>query len=181
LLLFGGGIFARDLTAPYKTVYDLRSREFARWFWREQARDATLVCVKRDLGITFDPIHWAYDRTAIYQCQQAMYSLPTPSTKVVPEDVPLSAERPLRCVLYNEHPVGQTKFDDWLQSMLDEYELRDCREYLVNPGVVMRNAGYEDRYVVYEFVPRAPVEPPAYVPGTDDPRSPPAPATARRL
>jgi hypothetical protein len=88
-----------------------------------------------------------------------MYSLPTPSTKVVPEDVPLSAERPLRCVLYNEHPVGQTKFDDWLQSMLDEYELRDCREYLVNPGVVMRNAGYEDRYVVYEFVPRAPVEP----------------------
>ncbi len=41
---------AADLARPYKFAEDEQSRQFARRFWVDQARDAELACVKRDLG-----------------------------------------------------------------------------------------------------------------------------------
>lgn len=179
LMLFGWGIFARDLTAPYKTVYDQRSREFARWFWREQARDAVLVCVKRDLGVVFNPAHWEYDRTAVYQCQQRIYAQQQ-TRPAAAEIAAVSARRPLRCVLYNEHPVGDPRFAAWLESLGVRYALCDRREYFVNRDVVVRGAPYEDHFVVYEFVPRGDERPPIYTPPAVDPSTTPPPQTARR-
>lgn len=179
LLAIGGGTFVRDVAAPYKMIYDQRSREFARWFWREQARNAELVCVKRDLDMVFDPVHWTYDRTAVYQCSQQIYSA-RHRQGAEPDWNAVSREHPLRCVFYNEHPQDQPEFQTWLANMLARYELREQREYLVNPDVVVRNAPYEDRYVVYEFVPQLPQPPaPGYRPWPMD-SAPEQPATAAR-
>lgn len=153
LALIGGAIFFRDLTAPYKTIYDQQSREFAGWFWREQARQAELVCVKRDLQTVFDARHWTYDRTAVYQCYQQVFSDRHRAGKAPDWDA-VAADHPLRCVLYNEDPVDQPEFQAWLDGMLQRYELRERREYRSNLGVVLRNAPYGDLYVVYEFVPK---------------------------
>lgn len=149
--VFGLGNLARDLVHPYKTIYDLQAREFARWFWLENAQNAELVCVKRDMGEVFTPIIWNYDRSAIYQCNQAIYS-PRCQQKLLPELKSVSPHHPLRCVLYNENPVTNPQFADWLNGMQSEYDLREVRLFEVNTKA--DQPGQEDNYVVYEFVPK---------------------------
>ena len=51
--LLGLGLVARDLVKPYRVADDLRTREFARWFWTEKSRDGELACLKTDLGLSF--------------------------------------------------------------------------------------------------------------------------------
>jgi len=149
--ILGMSSLARDLVHPYKTIYDLQAREFARWFWAENARDAELVCVKRDLGEIFTPMMWEFDRSAVYQCNQAIYSRRHKSGHA-PELDAISSQHPLRCVLYNENPVENPKFVAWLDEMQSTYQLREVRQFEVNSEA--DRPGYVDTYVVYEFVPK---------------------------
>lgn len=175
LLILGVGLLAFDLRRPYKTVFDEQAREFARWFWTEQARDAELVCVHRDLGQTFSPQHWMYDRTAVYLCNQQLFS--ARHSKLQPPQLEqISADHPLRCVLYNEHPVDDPKFREWLAGMQAKYALRDCRQYQVNTGAKLKGASYEDRFLIYEFIPKPATQATA---ASTKPRTP-KPPTRRR-
>ncbi len=160
--VMGISSMGRDLVQPYKTIYDLQAREFARWFWKENAQNAELVCVKRDLGETFTPLLWRYDRSAIYQCNQAIYSRRYQEGRLA-ELESVSLQHPLRCVLYNENPVTNPKFATWLQEMNSRYELREIRLFEVNTQA--DRPGYEDNYVVYEFVPKVNTTVVAELPG----------------
>ncbi len=144
-----------DVLMPYKCVYDERSREFARWFWRTEADGAELVCAKRDLGAVFEPRHWQLLRTALYQCNQAIYAeghARRAATRSSAE--PSRTDRPLRVVLYNEWPVENPAFQAWIRDLEARYALRDLRVYRVNRGVRSRDTSYEDVYRVLEFEPR---------------------------
>ena len=146
-----------DAARPYKTVYERNARDFARWFWTDLSHDAELVCMHTDLGFTFDPHHWQVQRTAAYLCDQTIYSARHRRGHLVRWSA-ISAEHPLRCVLFNEHPKDDTSFQTWLDSMKTDYNLVAVREYPVNRGAVGRAWDYRDYYIVYEFVPK--VSPP---------------------
>ncbi|MGE5756603.1 MAG: hypothetical protein ACM35G_12975 [Planctomycetaceae bacterium] len=156
-----------DIAHPYKTVYDLRARDFARRFWTAQAHGAELACLRHDLGIAFKPSHWQLLRTPLYLCNQAIYSRRR-WVSGGPRWDAVSAARPLRCVLFDEHPLGKSSpaaWDElprrdpalagWLTSMRSRYTLRSSKTYVVNEGVCRNGIWFEDRYVVLEFTPTA--------------------------
>jgi hypothetical protein len=149
---------------PYKILYDVHSREFARWFWTEQARDAQLVCVKSDLKVAPNRRHWHFFRSSLYLCNRAIYS-PDKRRNGVVDWGAIASDRPLRCVVYNEEPRGNPIFREWLRAMDARYQLRASKTFNVNEGVNWRGADYEDRYVVLDFVPR-----PAPAPSTGSAR-----------
>jgi hypothetical protein len=143
----------REAARPYKMIEDERARVFARRFWVEHARGAELACVKRDLRTTFTPRHWELGRTAAYLCNQQIYS-PRHHRNEPLHMERVSGNRPLRCVLYNEEPLDSPSFQAWLATMMRRF---DCRgvERLVNvPRTAMHDLWFEDRYIVYEFVPK---------------------------
>jgi hypothetical protein len=151
LIAAGTGYLAIALIHPYKSIYDQRSRQFARWFWPAQGHDAELLCLKSDFGVVTNRRHWQFFRSSLYLCNQAIYSPRRRDRRLTRE--PISADRPLRCVLYNEPEIGKPIFDAWLNAMTTRYRLRSTATYVVNEGVDWRGAGYEDRFVVLEFVP----------------------------
>ena len=153
--LAGSGLIllGLDFVHPYKSIHDQRSRAFARRFWTEQARDAELVCVKRDLGVVFNPWHWQHHRSALYLSNAEIYS-PRLHQNAPPDWDAISVSRPLRCVLYNEQPANNPTFTGWLESMKTRYRLARTETFVVNDSVRENDANFEDRYVVYEFVPR---------------------------
>jgi hypothetical protein len=156
LALAGAGLvlLGTKLAYPYKTVADQNTRAFARWFWTTKARDAELVCVKTDLGLGFTYGNWTLFRSAIYLCNQKIYS-PRHRCGKRANLGAISAERPLRCVVYNEWLENSPPYAYWLEAMSVNFELRKSQRYIVN----QQNRRYDgtdvdDRYAVYEFVPR---------------------------
>src|SRR5262249_40544274 len=129
------------------------AREFARWFWEELGADGELVCVQRDLGIPFRPERWSYDGADQYLCYQRIYSR-RHRTGTPPRWGHISAERPLRCVLFNRRHEEVPAFIAWLAANRNRYTLRDIRAYPATRG-----SAVEPRmtYVVCELLPvRAP-------------------------
>jgi hypothetical protein len=139
---------------PYKSVTDQSSRAFARSFWNDRARDAELICVKSDLGLGFSRRNWTFFRSALYLCNQKIYSDRHRLGLGVNWDA-VSASRPLRCVLYNERPENNPACSTWLREMTERFEMRSRATYVINQSTY-RDDGtdIEDRYTVYEFVPR---------------------------
>ena len=154
--LAGSGIvlLGVKLTYPYKSVADRDSRTFARSFWSEKSRDAELVCVKSDLGFGFNRRNWTLFRSALYLCNQKIYSPRHREDAGVNWDK-VSSDRPLRCVLYNEWPESNPACSAWLQEMCERFQVRRCETIVINESS-RRDDGtdIEDRYTVYEFVPR---------------------------
>ena len=103
LAMSGVALLGSKLAFPYKTIPDVNSRTFARSFWSERARDAELVCVKSDLGLGFNRRNWTFFRSALYLCNQKIYSPRHRVGSGVNWDA-VSVDKPLRCVLYNEWP-----------------------------------------------------------------------------
>ncbi len=153
LAVIGLGPLGRDIVCPYKEYDDHKTREFARWFWKAMARDAEVACIKTDLGEEFDWLHWQLGRTAVYLCNQKIYSPRHRRGTPLPWDR-ISDERPLRVILYNEEPLENPEFQDWLRSMRTRYNVRDVQRFVPIPGGVSHGVWLEDRYVVYEFVPK---------------------------
>ena len=142
------------LAYPYKSIPDRDSRAFARSFWNEKSRDSELVCVKSDLGLAFNRRNWTLFRSALYLCNQKIYS-PRHRQGVGVKWDTVSSDRPLRCVLYNEWPENDPACSAWFREMCEHFQVRNREIFIINESE-HRDDGtdVEDRYTVYEFVPR---------------------------
>ena len=65
-----------------------------------------------------------------------------------------SAAHPLRIVVFGETPSDLLTLSRWIEDNLDTYELRSKRERVLNKGLRRGKTSSEERYVLYEFVPR---------------------------
>ena len=59
---------------PIGSPDDVRTREFARWFWTEKSRDGEVACLKTDLGLSFQTRLWSVGMSAVYLFHQRMFS-----------------------------------------------------------------------------------------------------------
>jgi hypothetical protein len=156
------GSMVRDVSCPGKSDSDIRARDLARWFWFEMARDGELVCCKTDLGLSFSSQGFALGQSAVYLCNQRIYSA-RHAQRRPPQWERISATWPLRCVQYwsSEHPYDHAARDGWLASMRARYELVDRRTYPLS-YIVGRDQCLKcvDQMEMYVFISRKPGTPP---------------------
>jgi hypothetical protein len=164
--LVGFGVVPQAVSylRPYRMVYDHESREFARRFWAEQAKDAQLACVDLDYGLGRTGT-WL-GRKSWYLCNQLIYS-PQRSGRQCPAPHQISHRRPLRCVLFEE-PLDSPRVQDWLGQMTSRFSLRGTRIYQA-PATLIDGRSVTERWSVLDFVPldSRPVEASAAVPASD--------------
>ena len=154
LAAIGPGLLAWDVTHPYKSIHDRESRDFARLFWDEESRGAELACGRADLALDRDPVAWRNDRSALYLCHRDLFSARHRRGEPLRLDR-VGADRPLRVVVFGEREGDRPKIASWLATMDRDFVLRARRERVVNRGLIDREGTYEDRYAIYEFVPRS--------------------------
>lgn len=154
LSALGLGRMGYDLVHPYKTLSDERARAFAQWFWVEKSLDGEVACIKQDMGVVFDPVHWTGHATDTYLCYQKIYSPRHRRGGKLRLDA-VSANHPLRCVVFNEYPDKSAAFQAWLAGMLTRYELRNFEHYHIHSIERKKGPTSDEVYLVYEFVPRA--------------------------
>ena len=149
------GSAVRDVVQPGRTASDIRARDFARWFWYEQAQQAEVVCLKSDWKLDMVPYAFQYWYSALYWCNQWIY-LPQRGRGEPPHLERVTAQWPLRCVLYHtrRHPPEPKALAGWLGSMAGRWKLVDRRPYYVTHeerhGQVIDVSTIE----VFEFVPK---------------------------
>jgi hypothetical protein len=153
LLAIGLGMMAWDATHPYKTPLDRSSRDLARRFWAEESSGAELLCARTDLRLPLNPLGWQGESAAIYLCHQAIYS-DRHRAKAPPRLDRVSESHPLRVVVFGEVPSDVPVVSRWIRENADHYELRSRRKRVLQRGLIRGKAASEDRYVLYEFVPR---------------------------
>ena len=142
------------IACPYKSIPDQNSRAFARSFWTEKALDSELVCVKSDLGLGFNRRNWSLFRSALYLCNQKIYSPRHRQGGGINWET-VSADRPLRCVLYNEWPENSAACSSWLRQMAERFQVQSRQTFVINePSHRDDGTDVEDRYTVYDFVPK---------------------------
>ena len=138
-----------DLKRPYRFLYDHQIREFARRFWREQARGAELACLYSDFGVAGRDRNHLHLRTALYVCNEWIYS-PQRRLNGGPSWDAISPGRPLRCVLNHETSPDHPRVVAWLARMQRSFELRQVERIRFAP------AGTKPEHlVIFEFVPRS--------------------------
>jgi hypothetical protein len=154
LAITGITMLGIKMAFPYKSVPDQNSRAFARSFWTEKALDSQLVCVKSDFGLGFNRRNWSLFRSALYLCNQKIYSPRHRLGGGINWDI-VSADRPLRCVLYNEWPENSAACSAWLRQMSEGFDVQNWHTFVVNESS-HRDDGtdVEDRYTTYDFVPK---------------------------
>lgn len=154
MVALGIGLIGKDLVIPYRVYKDVTAREFARNFWTEQARGADLACAKADLGIEIDPHTWEAGMSAVYLFHQRLYS-PRHRAKLPFQASPggYSDDHPLRLVLFRDYSEDDPNMQAWLIAMNRDFELREAREFVVEPGP-SRESWLRDAYGVFDFVPR---------------------------
>lgn len=153
LLVFGVALFVGSPFRPYRDRDDMYARDFARWFWEVEAREAELVCAWMDLRLEFarpDEYIWATG-AATYRINQRIYSRRI--RRGVPPDLTRLSERhPLRVVVLGS--VARDRAEavaDWLSRMRAKYRFL---------GREKHGLGYEGRQnadwvEVFVFVPRS--------------------------
>ncbi len=158
LALLPLGSILRDISHPGKSDSDVRARDLACWFWFEMARDGELVCCKTDLGLSFSPLGFELGQSAVYLCNQRIYSA-RHAQRRPPQWDRVSATWPLRCVQYwsSEYPCDLAARDGWLASMRARYELVDRRTYPIS-YIVGRDQYLKcvDQMEMFVFIPRKP-------------------------
>jgi hypothetical protein len=167
LCLFSLGVWmaARDLAKPYRVAEDLKTREFARWFWTEKAADAGVVCLKSDLGLPFRPALWKVGMSAVYLFHQRLFSdqnARRQASRLDPAD--FSTHRPLRLVAFDALPRDMPGFEAWISGLGRSFEIRRTDSYLIQPGKPGED-WLRDAYDVLELVPRTPARAIAVAPG----------------
>jgi hypothetical protein len=159
---FAAASVAGDLMRPYRFPYDQQAREFARRFWPEQARDAELACLCSDFGIANRDRGTHHLRTAIFLCNQWIYS-PQRRQSGGPRWEVLSSRRSLRCVLDSELSPDHPEVVVWLAGMQRSFELQQVDQIVTSPAPPSGHSRNAEHLVVFEFVPRPgrPLLPPA--------------------
>lgn len=146
----------RDFCWPYKSANDLRAKSFACWFWFNMPHSGELVCLHSDLGIDLEPAVFRVGRSAVYLCNQRIYS-PRHAQGRPPQWEAVSEHWPLRCVQFRSPEVQR---DDqaivrWLEQMQQRYRLVGRQSF---PFPFYNKWETELRFIdtieVYEFVPR---------------------------
>jgi hypothetical protein len=156
--MLGSGLIIRDLVEPYRVAGDVRTREFARWLWKAKARDAELVCLKSDLGLSLDQRLWKVGMSAVYLFHQRMYS--DRHRRHEPVDLDprrFAPDRPLRLVVFTYAPFGTDALERCRAGLGKGFELRRTESYVVHPGSPEED-WLRDAYTLLEFVPEAPAE-----------------------
>jgi hypothetical protein len=159
LAAIGGFSLGRDLLQPYKHDYESGLRDFARWFWRHKAADAEIVCLHTDLARDFNGEQYQWSGSALYLCNQKIYS--ARHARGEPPHLPaVSAERPLRCILFNEIAFGrdEQQFQAWLSEMESRYDWVAYEKHDFHGSDKMRH-GLCERIEVFDFVPRSAAHP----------------------
>jgi hypothetical protein len=152
--LLAAGLMIRDLARPYRVVDDLRSREFARWFWGGGAGRGPFVCLGSDLGLTFDREVWDVGMSAVYLFHQRRYS--PEHQRPLPIDLSpdgYSTNRPLKIVAFHDVPDQYPAFARWLTTLERSFRLQGRESYIVHPGKP-GEPWLRDAYVILELVPR---------------------------
>jgi len=161
LAAIGVGSIGRDFLFPAKSASVMRARDFARWFWFTADYDGEVACLKTDLGETFSPLTFEWGLSAVYLCNQRIYSPRHARGEPVAWER-ISAERPLRCVEYRSggFPYDEAARDRWLQEMQSRYVLVGRERYpfaqVRDKNQVARELDYLE---VYKFAPRTLVSP----------------------
>jgi hypothetical protein len=157
LAMVGISSIARDFWFPAKSTAVMRARDFARWFWFTAAFDSDVVCMKTDLHRVFAPETFQRGLSAMYLCNQRIYSPRHASGRFLSLEE-LAANRPLRCVEYRSpaHPYDHEAQAAWMAEMKTRYVLAgedDCAFIL---GERKGQPPCELDYVhIYRFVPKA--------------------------
>ena len=163
LAAIGVGSIGRDFLIPAKSASVMRARDFARWFWFTADYDGEVACLKTDLGETFSPLTFEWGLSAVYLCNQRIYSPRHARGEPVAWER-ISAERPLRCVEYRGggFPYDEAARDRWLQRMQSRYVPVGRERYpfaqVRDKNQVTRDLDYVE---VYKFVPRTLLSPSA--------------------
>jgi hypothetical protein len=161
LALLGAGSWLRDVAQPYKSTTTLRAREFAQWFWFELAHDSELVSCETDLKTDMSPDKLNCGWSSLYFCNQRIYS-PRHARCEQPQLGRVTADRPLRCVLYRSPreeqesppPDPQTR-QRWLEKMQADYDLVTHDTYPFAAYDKSDRRQISDDYVeVFKFVPK---------------------------
>lgn len=150
LAVMGIVLLEEDLRHPYRAIYDHQAREFARRFWPEQARNAEVACLRWDFGIRRPNAAGA--RIALYLCNQHIYS-PGRKRRDGPAWERVTAERPLRCVVFDEDVLTRPEATAWLESMTNRYALRSQSKVVV-PTTGLNQKSWTDHVTVFEFLPK---------------------------
>lgn len=164
------GSMVRDTFSPGKTAADARARDFARWFWVEQSRDAELVCMELDWRINLAPGSDEVFYSALYLCNARICS-PRLERGEPPQLDRVSAERPLRCVQYHSQrfPLDEKALAAWLAQMSRRWRLVDRRQYRVTHAAKDGEVIDVSLVETWEFVPLARS---ARSPARDSPEAP---------
>lgn len=163
LLVLGSALLLRDLSHPYKSGTTLRARDFARWFWFDVPQGCELVCFETDLGQSPFPGKSTCGWSSLYFCNQRIYS-PRHARGETPKMDRVSADRPLRCVVYrspNEErqspPADPKVVEHWLEQMQLRYRLvaRDTYAFPAFDKSDRRPLEAEGDFLeIYKFVPQ---------------------------
>jgi hypothetical protein len=147
LFVLGVASVSRDWAKPYRTIDEQLARDFSRWFWNDQAREAELTCSRAEFGVR-EPkaLHFT---TATYVCYREI-SRPSP-----PVDGPrlrnVTADHPLRCVVFDEFPLANPSFVAFRDTIVARFPLRSVERFVVGTHAQPRRMVF----TVFEFAPRA--------------------------
>lgn len=155
LLLVAGFSIVRDFWSPYKSSNDLRQRAFAQWFWTSASHNSEVVCLHSDLKTDPAPEVFQHGNSAVYLCNQRIYSPRHARGEPWQEDR-ISAEWPLRCVQFRSPQIepDEAATARWLAEMQQKYRLVSRDTYPL-PFYNKRETElrFTDYIDVYKFVP----------------------------
>ncbi len=154
LAAWGMGTMVRDCLRPYRTEHDQRVREFAQRLWTEKAANAELVCALTDLNQEFFRKTYLWRGIAQYLCNQRIYSPRHLQAGRPPHWDGISADRPLRCVVFSRPGLSRNEqtYSAWLADMKSRFELVGCEKTDFEKP---HDHGADiERIEVFEFVPR---------------------------
>ena len=160
LLVIGAVQMGLDVARPFRTAEDQRSRDFAHWFWREQALEGEVACLRALGGDTYAGDYWRRGRWELYLAHRDL-NLPPEVDPARPRFDRVSDDRPLRCVAFNEPDDLDPNLRATLGDLGTRFRLRDVQTYEVNAGVVDDGMPRVERYRVFAFVPRLDAATPA--------------------
>jgi len=154
LALLGAYSAGRDLIQPYRTRDDVVSQHFARWLWKDCARDADVVCASGDLGLDFLPKRTMPGASAVYACYRRIFSPASTDAKHIDLNLISGArnrDRPVRLVFVDQIPRDNPRLTEWLAAVRASYHVAAPSVYLVHPGTPSLD---RERYVVVDLIPK---------------------------
>jgi hypothetical protein len=154
LAMLGSYFLGNDLVRPYRVYEDFASRRFARWFWSDSNWGADLLCVKKDLGLVFQPTLWRTGMSAVYLYHERLYRHHRePAIRDLSTFEPSTPT--LRLVFFDRVPEDKPIYKEWLARIRTSYQIGRRWEYVVNPSMP-DDPGERDRYIVLELISRKP-------------------------